>query len=72
MKIGTKVKIKKESEYYGQSLSVGEIYKYNTEADEDDHNLDYVYCVRFKDGYYNAYRDMDLVRINNKAKELNI
>lgn len=60
--IGKKVKIRKNSEYYGISVSnpaemVGTIIKYNN---EDIYNKHYIYKVKWDNKYTNNYKSSDL------------
>lgn len=55
-KKGNKVKIKKSSRHYGQSLNVGII---TSVYDMDDEDSDYIYEVKFPENN-NTYREKDL------------
>ncbi|MBU1975188.1 MAG: hypothetical protein KKG59_02160 [Nanoarchaeota archaeon] len=58
LKRGAKVKIRKDSEYYGQSMAVGKLTEDYTRGGSEHIQ------VRFENGYTNSYRQKDLELVN--------
>ena len=63
MKINDKVRIKKTSNYYGQSYSIGIIVKITKEESHP-------YSVQFERGYHNAYRKEDLEIVTTNTQKI--
>ena len=65
MEIETKVKIRKDSEFFDEQghHGIGRIVELNRGADRD-----FCYIVKFEDAYNDHYRDKDLMILSWKEK----
>jgi len=72
-KVGNKVKIRKDSRYYGQSHEIGTIIKVDPDPNSDP-NQDHIYNVRWNRNSHNSYThsDLKLIKKHNKHQVFNI